>query len=70
MFKIVEKAVMKKVEETRTIVSHVFLSRKAHQKPAGVKTQMHTLGSASRMRVALGVFRCLLYGERKTISAA
>lgn len=48
----------------------VFLSRKADQKPMSVKTRGHTLGSASRMKVALGVFQYFLYGERKTMCAA
>lgn len=45
MFNTVEKAVLKKVEEARTIASRVVLSRKAPQMPACVRTQMHTLGS-------------------------
>lgn len=60
MFNTVEKAVLKNVEETPIIASHGVLSRKAPQMPACVKTQNHTLGSTFRMRVAVGVFKCLL----------
>lgn len=42
-----------------------FFSRKAHEKPMSVKTQMRTLTSASRMRVPLGVLQCVLYGDRQ-----
>lgn len=70
MFNTVEKAVLKKVGEARTIASHMVLSRKAPQMPMCVKIQMHTLGSIFRVRVAAGVFKCLLYGERKTVCAA